>query len=326
MLVSRFLWAVLCFALILLTLLLACTLRESEKNPAGYVPNKDLSTPTRDHFNISKAWIISMYHTSHHTTDLAKGLLDFLHIPEVHIFPAINGTHALQTDAIQHVSLYTRYLMLSGRHDHMQLSSPGMLGCLLSHAHIWKTIQPNETVAIFEEDAYVDMISAQRMHVLYQDIKSHNVRWDVLLLESGHNLIASGKWINIGNQTATCLYQKSSEGICTWFGTRGYLITHRGAQHLLRHVYPISVQVDSLMGLVASFSPGFKMFWTRKDIAHLRLFHITGVWDACFKCYLPSSPYPYVLVITAMLLACCRNIRKFSLTSYRAWTLSPSLN
>jgi hypothetical protein len=34
---------------------------------------------------------------------------------------------------------------------------------------------------------------------------------------------------------------------CTWFGTRGYLITHSGAQHLLRHAYPISVQVFALI-------------------------------------------------------------------------------
>lgn len=304
--VYRSLWITLCATLILMIILLACSslLHEehSDTHNTGYV-----APQTNNHFNISRVWIISMHHTSHHTLDLAKGLLYFLRIQDVQIFPAINGTHALQTGAYKFLSLYTRYLMLSGRHDHMQLSSPGMLGCLLSHVHLWKTIQPNETVAIFEEDAYVDSTSAKRMEVLYQDITTHNVTWDVLLLESGHNLIASGKWVNIGELAATCSYHETSEGLCTWFGTRGYLITHEGAQHLLRFVYPISVQVDSLMGLVASFSPGFRMFWTRKDIAHLRIFHVTGVWDGCIKCYMPASTHPYLLGLAVLVAYSFKN-------------------
>ena len=51
------------------------------------------------------------------------------------------------------------------------------------------------------------------------------------------------------------------------------------------------------MGLVAAFSPEFKMYWTRENIAHLQMFHITGVWDGCLKCYLPTSPWFYVLCL-----------------------------
>ena len=152
------------------------------------------------------------------------------------------------------------------------------------------------------------MLSAERMHMLSRDVRGLGLEWDVLLLESGHNLIASGAWTSLGELATNCSYQQSSGKVCAWFGTRGYLITYHGAQHLLRFVYPISVQVDSLISLVAAFSPGFKMLWTRKDIAHLRLFHVTGVWDACFKCYLPASPYPYVLLIILLLLACCRGL------------------
>lgn len=194
----------------------------------------------------------------------------------------------------------------------MQLSTPAMLGCLLSHVKVWQAVQPNETVAVFEEDAYIDLISAQRMHFLSRDMKAIRA-WDVLLLESGHGLIASGEWEYIGDYAATCLVPENhslAKTTCTWFGTRGYLITHKGAQHLLQHVYPISVQVDALMGLVAAFSPGFKMYWTRNNIAHLRIFHISAVWDACFKCYLPTGPLLYVLVFVLGSVCAIRQCKK----------------
>jgi hypothetical protein len=132
------------------------------------------------------------------------------------------------------------------------------------------------------------------MHSLSEDLAQ--IKWDLVLLESGHSLIASGKWQHIGKYAATCNTVNNTTP-CTWFGTRGYLITYNGAQQLLKHAYPISVQVDALMGLVAAFSPEFKMYWTRENIAHLQMFHITGVWDGCLKCYLPTSPWFYVLCL-----------------------------
>lgn len=180
----------------------------------------------------------------------------------------------------------------------MQLSTPAMLGCLLSHIRLWESVLPNETIAVFEEDAYIDRVSSERMHSLSYDMRGI-ASWDVLMLESGQRLISSGEWQYIGDLAATC---SSNSTPCTWFGTRGYLITYSGAQHLLRHVYPISVQVDALMGLVAAFSPGFNMYWTRENIAHIRLFHISSVWDACIKCYLPTTPYLYLTILLLCVL------------------------
>ena len=247
-------------------------------------------------FDITRGYAITLY------PDTIKPLLvsakRYLRIPEMNVFHAINGSSAATTN----ISLYTHYLMMTGRHDHMQLSSPAMLGCMLSHVALWQSIGPNEIWAVFEEDAYLDAVSAERMHFLSQDMR--NIHWDVLLLESGHALIASGKWQHIGKYAATC-----SVPPCTWFGTRGYLITYDGAQQLLKHAFPISVQVDSLMGLVAAFSrDNFRMYWTRENIAHLQLFHVTEVWDACFKCYLPTSPLLYILCLVLLCFVCCVRI------------------
>jgi hypothetical protein len=33
----------------------------------------------------------------------------------------------------------------------MQLSTPSMLGCMLSHIQIWSAMRPNDVFAVFEE-------------------------------------------------------------------------------------------------------------------------------------------------------------------------------
>jgi GR25 family glycosyltransferase involved in LPS biosynthesis len=246
-----------------------------------YIQPNEREIVKKHGFEITRGHVIAMYHEQ---TDLVSSLGYYLGISNVTIFDAINGSHVKSSDVI---SLYTQYLMLSGRHDHMQLSSPAMLGCLLSHVEIWQSIKPNETIAVFEEDAYVDFVSAERMYYLSEDMRG--VHWDIIILESGQKLIASGRWNHIGNYAANC-----STIPCTWFGTRGYLLTYTGAQHLLRHVYPISVQVDALIALEATFNIEFKMFWTRENIAHQHIFHVSGIWDACLKCYMPTSPFYYL--------------------------------
>ena len=171
---------------------------------------------------------------------IARAAAHYLNLSNVSVFPAINASQALLFTEPQ-LSLYTQYLLHYhlGRHDHMQLSTAPMLGCLLSHMHIWSSIKPNETVAIFEEDAYFDEVSHVRFRGLMLNMKG--VEWDILMLEAG-SVIASGRqvemrrgifmvgglrwlscrWKYVGEYAATCAQQP-----CSWFGTRGYLLTYR---------------------------------------------------------------------------------------------------
>ena len=61
------------------------------------------------------------------------------------------------------------------------------------------------------------------------------------------------------------------------------------------------------------------MYWTRQNIAHLKLLHVTGVWDACFKCYLPTSPYLYVLLILAVVAYVFASMRAFTIRLVLHW-------
>ena len=57
------------------------------------------------------------------------------------------------------------------------------MGCLLSHMAVWALVEPGERVAVFEEDARIDALSAARLKTLYSDLR--NESWSAVLLESG---------------------------------------------------------------------------------------------------------------------------------------------
>lgn len=250
-------------------------------------------------FNISRAFVISMNQLK--SQSLIDDIKTYMDIYPTTIFQAINGTEALQNNHHE-LSLYTKYTMLVGRHDHMQIANPSALGCLLSHIAIWKMVSPGEVIAIFEEDAFFDHSSTRRLSTLSKDMQHYP--WDILMLINGQ-FIASGKWKTIGKGAATCMfnttftssYFHSAEPfqICTWFGTRGYFISHNGAKNLLKHAKPIQIQIDALIGLVAAFEPGFKMYWTRDNIVHQNIFYVSQIWDACLKCYLPTDLWFYFI-------------------------------
>ena len=92
---------------------------------------------------------------------------------------------------------------------------------------------------------------------------------------------------------------------CSYYFTHNtHTHTHnRGARILLEHAYPISVQVDALIALVAAFHPAeFRMYWTRENIAHMRYTHMSTIWEGCIKCYLPATPIYYLVAIGLFLL------------------------
>jgi len=317
-------------------------------------------------FGVGKAFIIAMNPDT--VLDLQQDTIDHLNFDRVEIFRGVNGTHALQ-NSLSSLPIYTKYQLLFGRSDHMQLSNENMLGCLLSHVAIWEGILPGETVAVIEEDAYIDHSSYERLYILHQDL--NGLPWDIVILQTSQ-FIHTGTWSNIGKLGATCktksdnslkrtehnrtdstfwdIYNHHKGGkqqetddsdqsqynndtstsdaaswfhsfhksqpsqhkdgvvgetasagahgyyayedevnFCTWYGTRGYLITYRGAQLLLKQVYPIQIQIDSLISLVAGFNPDFHLYWTREEIVHQKYYYISKLWDACLKCYIPQS-------------------------------------
>ena len=107
------------------------------------------AVPERRHlFNVSEAFIITLNPAQ---CELQLTAQKHLGLDTIHVFRAINGSEALRL-AYSELPLYTKHLLqFSARHDHMQLSSGPMLGCLLSHMAIWRRVRMGTAVIVLEE-------------------------------------------------------------------------------------------------------------------------------------------------------------------------------
>jgi hypothetical protein len=195
--------------------------------------------------------------------------------------------------------LYTQHLIRAGRQEHMQISNRHMVGCLMSHASVWRQVRG--WAFVFEEDVVLSPDTQAVLYQLMEDVRPYN--WSILMLQA-RSFIAEGEWASVGKQAARCANQSLSP--CTWYGTRGYIVTEEGARTLLKYVEPVVVQVDALIGLVAAFDPSFLMLWSTVDITGPHISLTSTVWDGCLRCYIPTAlnrPLTTLLVAAALVLA-----------------------
>lgn len=188
--------------------------------------------------------------------------------------------------------LYTRHLVDEGRFDHMQIGNRPMVGCLLSHASVWA--QVDRWAYVFEDDTVLQPGSRALTLWLMSDVRG--LPWSILMLQE-RSYIADGRYTLVGKLAATCAN-------CTWFGTRGYIVTEQGAKTLLKYVHPIVVQVDSLIGLVNRYDASFHMYWTRREIVGIFSRLQTAVWDGCMRCY-AGTPIGWWAMVSAVACAMC---------------------
>ena len=230
-------------------------------------------------------------------TRLVNSVRENWFVPQVVTWEANRG-EGYESD----LPLYTRHVMDTGRHDHMQIPNKAALGCLLSHAEIWEDVlrngsfdhdDDNTFTLVLEQDAIITRENLGALSELWADVA--NESWSILMLESGH-LNTEGTWANVGTRAATC----QTPGLCTWLGTRGYVLTANGAATLLDNLHPITVQVDALIGLLAAYDPAFRMFWARNSVVGQNysggvFFPRSHIFDGCVKCYMPTGWVAYAV-------------------------------
>jgi GR25 family glycosyltransferase involved in LPS biosynthesis len=151
--------------------------------------------------------------------------------------------------------LHTRFNLDHGRHFHIDIGNTAMVGCFLSHVAAWHAI--NETSLVLEEDAVLDSHFLPYMNALTAETPD----WDIVMLTEPMSFIMTGTSSRVGNHAFRCTDK------CTWYGTRGYVLTVGGAQKLLRHLEPITMQVDAYISLVNMYRDDFRLLWTAQELA-----------------------------------------------------------
>jgi GR25 family glycosyltransferase involved in LPS biosynthesis len=208
-------------------------------------------------------------------------------------------------DPLKKVPIGTRIAILQGRHSHAEIGSNAALGCLMSHTAVWRSMREGDTVAVFEEDARLDALSASRTLAAMRDMSMEP--WDIIVLETGH-ITTTGKWRYIGKgNAATCATGDS----CEWQGSRGYILRYSGARELMLEDSP-HVQVDALFWMMAATNR-MRMFWVTSNVAHPTHAAASTVWDGCLKCYIPRSHTALLLFMAFIgLIASAHAVQKRS--------------
>ena len=253
---------------------------------------------------VDRAYVIALPGSP--VEDLTREIREHLGLA-VEVTTAVNASEALRYASAhpEDVPVYVQHTMRFGRHHHMQIGNPEMLGCLLSHVAVWERFlgSGDALVAVFEEDASLSERSREVLWELYEDLSGPNLarhnltRWSILMLDQGHANSGYGSEV-LGRQLRRC-----EGGDCEWYGTRGYLLTRGGAEALLRKARPATVQVDSLIYLLDRWDGDFTMLWTGTSVAQQRsMLRVSAVFDGCVKCYMPLSAWVYVLSLAVVVI------------------------
>lgn len=205
-----------------------------------------------------------------------RNMSNFIHVPAI-------------TNSTDSLSLLGQYFIDNGRHSHLELSNRAMLGCFLSHMAVWRMVQ--DVSVVWEEDVVLEPDFERQIHDI---LHNTTTPWHVIMLNGRVWHASTGRARSVNHFLNTCAER------CTWSGTRGYIVNKAGADLLLRHMEPISVQVDAYISLLASYR-GLQLFWVKQEIAHQQPLHLTTVWDGCLRCYLTSQ----VLFILCVFFVLC---------------------
>ena len=173
----------------------------------------------------------------------------------------------------KNLHIFTRYMMDTGRVDHKLIGNLAMVGCLMSHVKIWRTL--TEPAFIFEEDAVLDVfLTRDLMATIMYEASAHN--WSTLMLTK--------KWDNKEGVTAISPHLTSCKS-CNWYGTAAYIITPAGASILLEYHLPLLVQVDSLISLANTYDERFKLLRVNRDAVTVLPNRQSTIQTPCPKCY-----------------------------------------
>ena len=201
---------------------------------------------------------------------------------------AVDGK-LLSQDELKQVSMFSKYVINNElRCLHEQLSSLGSIGCYLSHIKCWKEmIKRNIPNAfIFEDDA------------LFIEDKFINFNNCIINLSNTIDIFLFGYSNNRDSLVwNNGLYAKYN----LFFGTQGYYITNIGAQKLLKHAFPIEIQVDSYIAIMGQLK-NINLLFSKESL--MLEDNITGssIYVPCIKCHISSVETKYICVIIVLII------------------------
>lgn len=166
----------------------------------------------------------------------------------------LQGFDASKMDPSEYPPMTLRQLddFKKERYDHRFFNKSGGFGCYLSHAQAWRwCVDAGRPIYVFEDDAAFPY-QKKTVEFLEKNLEEKFKKEKDVLFLIGYHEIPGYKELTKLPETIP-----ESEPIVSvkniFHGTHLYYITPGAAELLLRYAFPIEMQVDSYMGLVAKF-------------------------------------------------------------------------
>jgi GR25 family glycosyltransferase involved in LPS biosynthesis len=151
-------------------------------------------------------------------------------------YSAVDGSKINIFDNDQ-ISTKTVYNILNKtRRSHMEIDAVGAIGCTMSHVGVWREFLQTSSpyCVVFEDDVIVPNnfkeIIMRASHTLH-DLKDEFHVW---LIHYG--IFFNNKYVPVQDQWVTPT---------KFYGTGCYILSRKGAEKLLQHVYPIEMHIDA---------------------------------------------------------------------------------
>jgi len=197
---------------------------------------------------------------------------------DITMFNAVKGSEmdptTLRKDNIISVRSYND--LITERQQQSGIPSLGAIGCSFSHYFLWKKcVEDNlDYITIVEDDINVQgSLSA---------LDETNIR----------TVLSKDKGLFISP-----LYQPVKEPLYEFMGTHFYIASNSACKEMIKHMFPIDVQVDSYMANLKQLGyinlEGYPIYGQ-----NLRY---SGIQDLCLTCYIKNNNYQKFFTIFLLL-------------------------
>ncbi len=172
--------------------------------------------------------------------------------PGFRSFPHIerwSGTDGKKIDIMNdpRVSVLVKHnITMKTRRGHEFIDTAGAVGCYLSHASVyeWFAKSNDQVILIFEDDVALPAGCYERLkeYVARTPLLQDSNKWDMWML--GPNIAESSRVPSAGD----------TQDIKSFVLAHAYFVSKRGAEKLLKHIYPIEFHVDGYMSYLAKLN------------------------------------------------------------------------
>jgi glycosyl transferase family 25 len=179
--------------------------------------------------------------------DIVRNQPGFKEFPQIERFSAVEGKDidVMKDDRISLVA--KRNILLQTRRAHEEISTKGAIGCYLSHVGVWERFMKHSSapyMLVMEDD--VELLEGSRKKLedflasstMMQDPSS----WDLCILTPSRGLTERG---NVMPDSTLVRLDK----FCL---TVFYMISRRGIERMMPHIFPLEVQIDGYMSVCST--------------------------------------------------------------------------